>query len=227
MTIAATPAPVPPAPDPAPPAAAPPAAAADPSIFPKAADPPAPAAPVVPPAAPKPDAPPAVEPPKPADPPAPAAAAAAPVEEKAPDTYTLTAPDGMEPAVLAAYEASARALNMSNDTAQKHLDFSAHLSAQRAEHLLARTTAHTEIGGANLPTASSHAMRVIDSFLPATEPEGVEFRRVMNESGYGNWTPLLLLLARVGKTMGEDGGLGHRPAGGAPKSAAESLWPNG
>ena len=56
---------------------------------------------------------------------------------------------------------------------------------------------------------------MLDTFLPADSPEGKTLRTVFDKTGYGNWTPLILLLARIGKANGEDGPIGTDAARGS------------
>jgi hypothetical protein len=99
------------------------------------------------------------------------------------------------------------------------------LSAQ-SQRFLTDLQADTEVGGDNLAAAQAHASRALDRFLPATTEEGQQLRTAMNKSGYGNYRPLVKLLARIGKAMGEDSpaagnaGLG----GGARRSHADVLF---
>jgi hypothetical protein len=69
-----------------------------------------------------------------------------------------------------------------------------------------RTTleSHPEIGGSKLEAAQLNATRALDRFLPATSPEGQEIRALFTRSGYGNYAPLVLMLARIGQAMQED-----------------------
>jgi hypothetical protein len=66
---------------------------------------------------------------------------------------------------------------------------------------------------------------VLDRFLPATLPEGQTLRSQLNKSGYSNYAPLVLLLARIGKAMSEDKALNTEAARlGEPKDAATVLY---
>ena len=127
---------------------------------------------------------------------------------KAPDTYTLTAPDGMDAAELKTFEAFAKERNLSNEQAQTALDSLPDALASQVSRFRADAEKHPEIGGEKLQVAQADALRALDHFLPATEPEGVALRRGLDVSGYGNYAPLVLLLSRIGKAMGEDGGVG-------------------
>jgi hypothetical protein len=111
----------------------------------------------------------------------------------------------------------AKAKGWTNEQAQAALTEMG--EAVAAQHSRFRSTleAHPEVGGANLAAAQQDAMRFLDRFLPATSPEGAEFRAAMVKSGYGNYAPLVLALSRAGKAMGED-----RPAIGGVAAASGS-----
>lgn len=85
---------------------------------------------------------------------------------------------------------------------------------------------HAEIGGANLETAQVDITRAIDHFLPATSPEGQTLRTALTRTGYGNFAPLALLLARIGRAMKEDRPLSQSPSGGAVKATEDVLFPS-
>jgi hypothetical protein len=145
---------------------------------------------------------------------APAAAAASSTNQdtpagetpKAPDKYELTLPEGglVDQADVAQIETIARANNWTNDQAQAALtEHAASLKAQ-SERFLTDLRKHAEIGGDNLAASQQRANAVLDKFLPADSPEGQALRSDLNKSGYGNYAPLVLLLARIGKSMSED-----------------------
>ena len=72
--------------------------------------------------------------------------------------------------------------------------------------------AHPEVGGAHLEATRAHANRALDRFLPVNTPEGQQFRAAMEKNGLSDWVPLVALLARAGKAMGEDPLLSPKPA---------------
>jgi hypothetical protein len=135
-----------------------------------------------------------------------AAAAAAAAPAGAPDKYELTVPDGslLDEADVAAIEAMGRTHNWTNEQAQAALaESGTALDAQRAR-FLEQTVAHPEIGGDKLEQSQAFARAALDKFLPSTTAEGQELRRALDKSGYGNYAPLAVFLARIGKAMGED-----------------------
>lgn len=129
-----------------------------------------------------------------------------------PDTYTLTTPEGFD-GDLTGFLAEAKAIGMTQAQAQQSLDLRV---AQMAETLatvrqtfLDEAAAHAEIGGDKLEAAQLRGRKVLDRFLASGTPDGDRFRQDMNASGWGNYAPLVLLLARIGEALVEDG-----PAGG-------------
>ncbi len=154
------------------------------------------------------------------------AAAAAP---KPPDKYELALPDGgpLDAADLDAFTAVAKEKGWTNEQAQAALTEHAEALVAQAHRFLTETQAHTEIGGDKLAVAQQHARAVLDKFLPADSPEGQVLRSGLDKTGYGNWTPLVLLLARIGKAMAEDSPIadGARASGAkAPRDAAAVLY---
>lgn len=146
----------------------------------------------------------------------------------APDKYELTLPDGglADESDVAAIESIARANNWTNDQAQAALtDHNGALKAQ-SERFLGDLKKHAEVGGEKLAASQQRASAVLDKFLPATSPEGKALRADLNKSGYGNYAPLVLLLARIGKSMSEDQLLDASASAraGAPRDAATVLY---
>lgn len=128
--------------------------------------------------------------------------------EGAPDAYQLTAPDGMDAEELKTFETFARERKLTNEQAQAALNTLPDALASQVSRFRADAEKHPEIGGEKFEKATADAVKALDHFLPATEPEGAALRRGLNVSGYGNYAPLVLLLSRIGKAMGEDGGVG-------------------
>jgi hypothetical protein len=147
---------------------------------------------------------------------------------KAPDTYTLTAPDGMDAEELKAFETFARERGLSNEQAAAALEALPDALASQVSRFRADVEKHPEVGGDKLQAAQANALKALDHFLPADTPEGKALRRGLDVSGYGNYAPLVVLLARIGKAMGEDGGVGSVKAasktGGEKKDAATLLY---
>ena len=159
--------------------------------------------------------------------PAPAAAPAA-AAPTAPVNYQLRLPEQtpLDQSDVDAVIARAKEQGWSNDDAQAVLaDMSTSLTKQAAT-FRTELDADPEVGGTKLAQAQAAAVRVLDRFLPATEVHGQRLRSVMNKTGYGNFLPLVTLLARIGQAMGED-----RPGAGsarafqpAPRSQADRLF---
>lgn len=188
-------------------------------LFEVAADPaPAPAAPADPPAPSAP--PPAADPPAPvaavpADPPAPAAAPVAPVADPAPPVpadpsapvaiaLALPANTPLDQTDVDAITAMAQAHGWTQDQAQAALEQTGKALLEQRAAFKEGLDADPEVGGTHNAAAREHAARALDRFLPASEPDGATLRAVMNKSGYGDYAPLVKLLARIGKAMSED-----------------------
>jgi hypothetical protein len=123
-----------------------------------------------------------------------------------PDKYELVLPDGgpLDQADVDAVAAMAKDRKWTNEQAQLALTEMHSHTVATAARFLETTQAHPEIGGAHLEQAQVQVTRALDRFLPATTPEGAELRMALKKSGYGNYAPLVLLLSRAGKAMGED-----------------------
>lgn len=132
----------------------------------------------------------------------PPAAPATPIPVK------LAIPDGAAPFIdetdLRDFEALATREQWSKDDAQGFLAEQVALRKSASDKFLADAKAHPEIGGEHLEAAQRHARSVLDRFLPVTTPDGEALRRGLTKSGFANYPPLVVLLARIGKAMGED-----------------------
>src|SRR5262245_36955859 len=198
-----------------------------------------------PPAAPPttPPATPATTPPTPGTPPGPTTPApgpgsqppptgAPPVARVVPDSYAFAIPTEhasfANDADKAAWAAYAKSQQMTQDEAQTLAnDF---IALRRNDHaqLFAEAQAHAEIGGANYGPSVHAANAVLDRFLPANTPDGQRFRSDITRLGISSYAPLLSLLARIGKAMGEDQPRLGAPGGpAAPTDPAHKIWPNG
>lgn len=151
--------------------------------------------------------------------------------KKAPDAYALLVPDTakdlVSPEDLKYLETVARASDWTNEEAQAELASlaeraQASIAAKSATWLTA-AKADTEIGGDQFDTTSKHVKAVLDRFLPDTLDDGKVLRAAMNATGYGNFPPLVKLLARIGKAMAEDSPALGRLAG-EPKDATAVLY---
>jgi hypothetical protein len=154
-------------------------------------------------------------------------AAAAAAAAAAPERYELSVPHGstLDATDIEAITAIAKEHKWSQEAAQAALvRMSEDLSAQ-SQRFLTELRADTDIGGANLERAQLDATRAIDRFWPKDSPEGKALRTALTKSGYGNYSPLVKGLARIGKAMGEDQpGAGGSGAGGARRSHADVLF---
>ncbi len=150
--------------------------------------------------------------------------AAAEPAKGAPDKYELVVPEGLETGDLEGVETTARQLNLTNEQAQAVADaLPVQYDVQRAA-FRTQLEAHPEVGGDHLQAAEENTSAVLDKFLPAGTPEGDALRRGLNVSGYGNWPPLVLLLHRIGKAMGEDGVVSGKAGGPKKETAPQQLY---
>lgn len=144
-----------------------------------------------------------------------------------PDKYELPLPGGspLDQSDVDAVVAMAKAGKWTQEQATAALQEMHDHTVKTSASLLSTLNAHPEVGGANLEAAQANANRALDRFLPATSAEGTELRSALKKSGYSNYAPLVVLLARIGKAMGEDRAIGDS-AGGTPvaRSAAEVLY---
>lgn len=156
----------------------------------------------------------------------PAPAAATP--PVVPDKYELALPAGspLDQSDVDAVAAMAKAKGWTQEQASAALAEVHQHTVDTTARFLSTTQAHPEVGGAHLEAAQLAATRVLDRFLPATTSEGAELRTALNKSGYGNYAPLLVLLSRVGKAMGEDRPIdsSRSTTPGQAKSHAEVLY---
>lgn len=158
-----------------------------------------------------------------------AAATAAAVPEK----YEFKAPDGVtfDQAQIDAFTPIAKELKLTNDQAQKLVDFHTNTvkSAQAAQ--AASVSAETsewgrqsasdkEFGGAKFAENTGIAVKALDKFgSPA-------LRQALDKSGMGNHPEVVRFFWKVGQTLSEDTfNSGNGGGGGAPRTAAEILFP--
>jgi len=145
-----------------------------------------------------------------------------------PVVLSLVIPQGMETfadaADVADFTTIATREGWSNEDAQAFLSEQVTLRKQVSDTFMAAAKAHPEIGGEHLEASQRAARTVLDRFLPATTPEGQALRLGLTKTGYANYPPLVVLLARIGKAMGEDAPGVTLGSGGVPKTAAEKLY---
>jgi len=145
----------------------------------------------------------------------------------APDKYALTIPADtpLDAADVTAFETLARTHNLTNEQAQAA--FAEHATAIAAHNKawLDATTADAEVGGTHLAQSQQLSNQVLDKFLPASEADGAELRAVLTKQGLGAYRPIVKLLSRIGKAMGEDQPLTDRGGGqGGKRSHADRLF---
>lgn len=134
------------------------------------------------------------------------ATTAAATQPVVPDRYELRIPDQspLQQADLDDLAAMAKRRGWTQEQAtvaltEMHDTLSSQIRTFRTE-----LEADREVGGAQLEAAQTLARQVLDRFLPENEPDGQRLRAAFNKSGYGNWTPIVKVFARIGKAMGED-----------------------
>jgi len=109
----------------------------------------------------------------------------------------------------------AKAKGWTNEQAQAALTEMSTAIGEQHTRFRTELNAHPEVGGAALEQAQLNATRALDRFLPASTPEGAQLRTAITKSGYGNFAPLVVLLSRIGKAMGEDRSLATDRAAGS------------
>lgn len=160
------------------------------------------------------------------------------VKSVVPEKYELNLPakSALSAPVLERTAATARELGLSNEAAQKMLDF---VHAETASHLDAvlesarpggaawekqlddfeqRAKADPEIGGAKLTESVALAKRVADTFFSK------DIKQFLHESGLGSHPDLIRALAKIGRGMSEDKLLSGKESLGTGKDAIEDRW---
>lgn len=151
-------------------------------------------------------------------------------ENKAPESYDFTAPDGksFDSETIAAFSEVAKELNLSQDAAQKVLDKMA--PAMEAKMTRAMDAARVqweteaksdkEFGGEQIAQNVALAKKALDEFGTP------ELRTLLNETGLGNHPEIIRAFYRAGKAISEDRFVGGKaPAKGA-KDPAAVLYPS-
>ncbi len=158
-----------------------------------------------------------------------------------PDSYQLTAPEGLtlDAQAIEAATPMFRELGLSNDAANKLMPVAAQFAQGITEKInqqiisqvqterkawLDSARADPEIGGAHWNRTIATAASALDSLGLA---RGSPFRVLLDESGLGNHPEMIRAFAKVGQAIGEDNDFtrGSR----APitrKGAAETLYPD-
>lgn len=148
---------------------------------------------------------------------------------KAPDKYEFKAPDGSEfkPEVMKEFEGVAKALDLSQDDAQKVVDAMApkirdaqlaHFEATKTEWTNS-AKADKEFGGAKLGENLAVAEKALTAF------GSPELRQLLVDTGLGNHPEIIRAFFRAGQKISS----GNLVIGGEPpgeKDAAATLYPN-
>lgn len=140
----------------------------------------------------------------------------------------LTLPDGVSfaPEKLEAFKTLAHEINLTQQQAQKLVDYEASLAArgqadaqEEKRQTLERWAQQTrELYGAKLEEEISFALRAADTF------GGADFRALLEDTGLGNHPVIIRMLSGVGKAIGEDVFPGGKPAAPQDKTFAEALY---
>lgn len=158
-----------------------------------------------------------------------------------PEAYELTAPEGfdMDADVLAEATPIFKELGLSNEDAQKLMPVAGQLVTRTVDRMqqqlidganaqrkawLDTAKADPDIGGANWDASIAASARALDAL---GFKEGSDFRKVLNETGFGNYPDMIRAFAQVGKMVGEDGDFVRPDAGVRVKVPLEKqLYPN-
>lgn len=144
---------------------------------------------------------------------------ATPAKEKAavapeavvPESYDLTMPEAslLQTADIERIKAEAKELGLTNDEAQEYFDTQHKAVARFQESQLKNVEdirtgwvksceTDAEIGGAEFKKNAELAKRVVDKY------GSEDFKKILNESGFGNHPEVLRTFVRLGKVMAED-----------------------
>jgi hypothetical protein len=130
------------------------------------------------------------------------------VTPAAPIVLALKVPVGADTVLdehdLAEFTALATREGWTQDEAQAFVGEQVQAAQERHARLLTETKAHPEVGGEALAGSQQRARAVLDRFSPANTPDGEALRRGLTKTGAANWAPLVAMLSRIGKAMGED-----------------------
>lgn len=153
--------------------------------------------------------------------------------DSAPEKYeAFKVPEGLQldPAMNGKFETVAKDLNLSQENAQKLIDLASEnvqqiLKAQSDKLIEIRDgwvtelKADKEYGGEKFDETVERAKRTLKDF-------GEESLVAMLESwGLGDHPGLIRMLAKIDKKFGEQKAVGGEPAKDAPKSAAQTIYP--
>lgn len=151
-----------------------------------------------------------------------------PTRQDPPSYDGLTLPDGVSfaPEMLEAFKTLAHEINLTQEQAQKLVDYEASLAArgqadaqEEKRQTLERWAQQTrELYGAKLEEEISFALRAADTF------GGPDFRALLEDTGLGNHPVIIRMLSGVGRAVGEDAFPGGKPAAPRDKTFAEALY---
>lgn len=149
--------------------------------------------------------------------------------------YNLKAPENalFDTNHLEQFKGLARELGLTPEAAQKLVERDNQLLsgfvdknkqewAQQTAQWAEQIKADKELGGEKFSATVTSARTALDRFASP------EFKRMLNETGYGNHPELVRLFANIGKAMREDGRMAQQ-AGAPPakeKTMAELFYPN-
>jgi hypothetical protein len=160
------------------------------------------------------------------------AKAAEPAKPVVPEKYDLKVPEGvkLEPAVLERTAATAKALGLTQEQAQKLLDHDASVIKtiaesqaqafeQRKAGWLEDVRNAKDIGGDAFESNANVAKRFMDKWGTDT------LRTELNATGFGNHPEVVRFVLKLAKAMGEDKfDVGGQTHSGEPKSTANVLY---
>lgn len=146
---------------------------------------------------------------------------------KAPEKYSLTAPEGgsVTDDDIASVAAIAKEQGWTNEEAQARLDWMADGIAAQSAKWLTATEADPDYGGDKLAESQKRARAIVNRVRPEGHPRREALLRILDSTGYGNHIEVLSFLADLGKLGAEDSPGQTGSGGGArPRDAAAVLY---
>lgn len=132
---------------------------------------------------------------------------------KPPEKYDLklAAESPLDPSDIEKIAAIARTQGLSNEQAKallvSHEAAASGILARQQQFVtderakwIADTKADRDLGGTNFPQTETNVKRAMDKFAPA----GSAFRKLVDETGYGNHPEFVRFVSAIGKAMAED-----------------------
>lgn len=160
-------------------------------------------------------------------------------EAKVPESYELTAPDGLT-LVKDDIDAATpvfKELGLSNEQANKLMPVAAQFAQRIADRIaseqlsqvaewrrerLDEAKSDPEVGGAKWDESIALSAKALDQF---GAPKGSPFRTALDESGWGNHVEFVRMFAKIGRAIGEDG-FARADATATKRSDAELFYPD-